>query len=129
MLTQAIVNIIIQNNATWEDAFQFEPPDTEDGGTLDTSWSFTGQTFRLDVKTNATDTTPKLSMTTANGQIVVDDPVQRILHFNVPDSFITANLPVGKYVYDLIMIDASNPPIRVALMSGTVTVNQGVTGN
>jgi hypothetical protein len=168
MLSRAIVDIIIQNNATWEDAFQFgDPDDVADtvvynalvtaynnavtyananpnsvaaakavdaaGDARDAavvaSWNFVSQTFRLDVKAAATDGAALLSLTTGNGYIVVDDTTKRILHFNVPGSVVASSLPVGRYVYDLIMLDGSTPAVRVALMSGAVTVVQGVTGN
>lgn len=119
--TAAIVNMSIQTNATWNDAFQF-------GTAGDTSWSFTNQTFRLDVKGNRNDAAALLSLTSGAGKIVVDDLVTRILHINVPESEIQAALKVGEYVYDLIMIDASSPAVRVPLMKGEITVSQGVTG-
>jgi hypothetical protein len=121
MLTAARVDIEIANNATFEDAFMF-------GTTGDTSWSFTGQTFKMDIKANKYDVTPILSLTSAGGTIVVDDVVQRILHFHVPDATILSTLPVAEYQYDLVMIDGSTPAIRVPLMRGELKVRQGVTG-
>ena len=126
--TQAIVDMTVPNNATWTDAFQF-------GTAGDTSWSFSGKTFRMDIKKRKTDVTALLSLTNAAGTIVVDDVVNRILHFNVPDATITADLPLDdcgkgeRFVYDLIMLDMSTPPVRTTLMSGTIHVTQGVTGN
>jgi hypothetical protein len=38
-----------------------------------------------------------------------------------------AALPVGNYVYDLIMFDASPTPIRVLLLQGGFFLGQGVT--
>jgi hypothetical protein len=83
----------------------------------------------MDIKANKYDVTPLLTLTSAGGQIVVDDAVQRILHFNVPDTTILASLPIAEYQYDLIMLDASTPAVRVPLMSGEIKVKQGVTGN
>lgn len=120
--TAACVNMVVPNNATWEDAFKF-------GTDGDTTWSFTGQSFRLDVKGNRNDTVALLTLSTALGSIVVDDVVQRVLHLNVPDADIVAALHVGEYVYDLIMFDASFPSIRVNLMRGNICVTQGITGN
>lgn len=119
--TASEVDIVIQTNTTWEDAFMF-------GTTGDTSWSFTGQSFRLDIKGNANDTAALLSLTSASGKIVVADVVQRILRMNVDEAVITAALKVGTYVYDLIMFDASVPAVRVALMRGEIELSQGVTG-
>lgn len=123
MITSAKVNIEIANNVTWEDAFKF-------GTDGDTSWSFTLQSFIMELKADRDDPTPLFTLSTGNGRIVVDDAVQRILHFNVPDTDIQANLPpYTEYKYDLVMYDTSVPPIRVALMHGEVKVKQGVTEN
>lgn len=120
MLTSARVDMEVANNATWEDAFTF-------GVSGDTSWSFTGQSFHMDVKANRNDTAALFSLTSAGGKIVVDDAVARILHFNVDDTTLKAALPVGEYVYDLVMLDAGSPAVRVPLMHGEVKVTQGVT--
>jgi len=121
MLTAARVNIEIANNATFNDAFIFDQGATD--------WSFTGKTFKMEIKANKFDVTPILTLTSAGGTIVVDDAVQRILHFNVPDTTILSSLPVAEYQYDLIMLDASSPAVRVPLMRGEIKVTQGVTGN
>lgn len=118
--TSAIVNITIANTVTWNDAFQF-------GVVGDTTWSFTGQNFRLEVKASRDDAVALFTASTALGSIVVDDVVQRVLHMNVPESAILTALPVAEYVYDLVMYDASVPPIRVQLMQGELQVKQGIT--
>jgi hypothetical protein len=112
----------VAQNTTWQDAFQF-------GVTGDTSWSFTSKTFLMEVKASADDVTPKLTLSTGNGYIVVDDAVARVLHFNVPDTILAADLPVARYVYDLIMLDDATPPVRTMLMRGHVQVGLGVTGD
>jgi hypothetical protein len=119
-VTAARADLQFANNTTWMDAFQF--------GTLgDTTWTLAGQTFSMDIQINPYDTTPMLQLNTANGRIVVDDIVQRVLHFNVTPTDIQANLRPGIYVYDLVMVDTAIPPSRVSLMYGTVEVIQGVT--
>lgn len=120
-VTSAFAELVIQDNATWNDAFQFGDP-------TDTTWSFTGQTFRLDIKASADDTSALLSSTSGGGQIVVDSPTLRVLHMNVPESAIVAALPAAEYVYELMMIDGSSPAVRVPLMHGPITVQHGVTG-
>jgi hypothetical protein len=117
-VTSARVDLRIDNNGTWMDAFQFGEPD-------DTTWTLDGQTFEVDVQRNPYDTVPLLSLTSANGRIIVDDPIQRVIHFNVSPDDIQANLPPGMYVYDLVMVDGSD--VRVPLMHGQLTVTQGVT--
>lgn len=116
----ARVNLAVQDNGTWQDAFQFGDED-------DTTWSFTGKSFHMDVKASSDDVDPLFSLTTSNGQIVVDDVTLRVLHLNVTETALRAALPPGEYVYDLVMIDTSNPPIRVPLMRGHVKVRHGVT--
>lgn len=121
-ITRATVDLAIQNNASWEDAFTF-------GTAGDTTWSLTGQDFRMDVKVSRDAPAALLTLSTVNGRIVVDDVTQRIIHFNVDDATITASLIPGTYVYDLIMYDASSPAVRTVLMGGEVCVIQGVTGD
>jgi hypothetical protein len=118
-ITSARVLLTIDNNGTWSDAFQFG----EEG---DTTWTLDNQGFEVDVQRNPYDTVPLLQMSTANGRIVIDDVIQRVIHFNVTPGDIQAALQPGTYVYDLVMID-QNTNVRVPLMHGTLTVSQGVT--
>jgi len=117
--TSAHEDMAIDNNATWSNAFQFGTP-------TDTTWSFNGCTFAADVQLTYYDATPKLSVSSAAGTIVIDDPNQRVLHFSVAPLAIQNALLPGAYVYDLIMTDAMG--IKTALMHGCLTVVQGVTG-
>lgn len=126
----AVIKFVIPNNVWWVDALQF-------GEQGDTSWSFTGKTFLCDIKVNNTDASPLIALTSAGGSptIVVDDAVNRILHFNVTDTAIRAALPVTNcnatppvlpYYLDLIMVDNSTNE-RDMLFTGTIEVRQGVT--
>lgn len=122
-VTSARVDIDMQTNATWTDAFQF--------GTLgDYSWSFTGQNFRLDLKQNKyTQAVALLSLTSGAGQIQVQSAALRILNMDVPEAtFAAAGIIPGKYDYDLVMYDSSMPPVRVPLMHGKFKMSQGVSG-
>lgn len=121
--SSARVDLVAAYNATFSDALQFDPPVA---GVTGPSWSFTGQNFRMDVRPNH-ELTTLVSFKSADGQIVVDDVDERILHFNVPQTVIQAALIPGSYLYDLIMFDGSNPPIRVALAHGKFVVVHGVT--
>lgn len=121
-VTAAKVDMVINNNATWIDAFIF-------GTAGDTTWNFNGQNFRMDIKGNKDQTTFLLSLLSSNGTIVVDDPIQRVLHLNVTDTVVAAAMVPGEYQYDFIMFDNSVPPVRVPLMQGEVKVRQGITGN
>lgn len=118
--TAAIVNMYISDNGTWQDAFRFGDPS-------DTTWNFIGKSFKCEVKASRDDATPLLTAQTSDASIVVDDVNQRVLHFNVPDTAIQSSIPVAEYVYDLIMIDTSTPPIRTPLMQGRLVVSKGVT--
>jgi hypothetical protein len=120
-VTSARVDIIMQTNVTFQYAFQFGDPD-------DTTWTFTGQKFRMDLKKNKyVDTVPLLTLDSDSGEIVVDDVTQRVLHFNVPEtSFSAAGVIPGDYDYDLIMYDTAVPALRVALMHGKFKMKQGV---
>ena len=120
-ITKARVDIAIDNNSTWEDAFLF-------GTVGDLSWNFNGQSFRADIKGNKDQTSVLLTVSSVAGTIVVDDPIQRILHFWVPEAAISAALQPGEYIYELMMFDGSVPSVRVPLMGGKLIVLQGVTG-
>lgn len=122
-VTAARVDILTATNVTFADAFQF-------GVSGDTSWSFTGQSFRMDLKSNKFGPNAALlSITSGAGQIVVSDPVNRILYFDVPEAtFSAADVIPGEYDYDFIMYDSSNPAVRIALMYGKFKMVQGVTG-
>lgn len=125
----ATVDILISNNATWADVFQFGCVAVNDECCLadvDTSWNFNNKTFLLDIKAAATDATPLLAMSSTNGMLVVTDAFSRILAMNVTDAVIRTDLPPATYVYDLIMVDNTDAS-RVRLMKGTLVVEQGVT--
>lgn len=116
--TASIVDIVCPNTATLQDAFQFGlPTDT---------WLL-GPHFKMEVKASRDDPTAIFTFSTDLGTIVIDDAVQRVINMNVPDATIMANLPVGEYVYDLVMYDNSAPPIRTIMMQGKFFVTQGVT--
>ncbi len=120
--SSADVTIITANNATFQDAFQFDD-DT------DTSWSFANKTFRMDVKSNIENDAPPMgSFTSAASEIVVDDTALRILHFNVPKATLSADLLIpGEYVYDLLMTDTITSVVT-PIMHGAFVVTDGVTG-
>jgi hypothetical protein len=149
--TSTRVDIATSNNTTWHDAFQFDPPgmsgcgcqdDWQSAGITQQAWGFTNQNFRLDIKGNKEQAVPLLSIwgpTGASNLIQIDDFVNRILNFNVPEGVITGaltgisgstgvGLVPGEYVYDFIMYDQSVPSVRVALMHGKFRVHDGVTG-
>ena len=117
-VTSARVDLRIDDNATWMDAFQFGEPD-------DTTWTLQDQSFELDVQLSPYDTVPLLSLSTDGGRIIVDDIVQRVIHFNVSPDDIQAALRPGTYIYDLVMV--SNTNVRVPLMHGSLFVNRGIT--
>ena len=121
--SSAHIDFVVPNNATFGDALQFDPPVS---GVTGPAWSFTGQKFRLDVKPNHEEPY-LLSITSDAGQIVVDDAIQRVLHFNVPDTVIQAALIPGCYIYDLIMYDTADPPVRRQIAHGDFIVTDGVT--
>lgn len=119
-VTSAHADYKIDNNGTWSDGVQFGTPG-------DFTWTLTGQTFSMAIKRNRYDAVALLQVSTSNGRIITDDVVQRVIHFNVDSADIQANLDPGIYVYDLLMEDASTPPIVVPMMHGTIEVVQGVT--
>jgi hypothetical protein len=117
--TAACVDVSISNNATWQDAWQYDPDSTD--------WDFTGQSFKLEVKASRDDDAALATFTSAGSKIIVDSITERILHMNVDYVTLKAALPNGEYVYDLIMFDGSSPSIRVLLQYGKLCIGQGVT--
>jgi hypothetical protein len=114
------VEIVIQSNVYWDDAFQF-------GLASDQTWNFVGMSFLLDLKLHRSDTTPVLSLSSAAGTIVVSDPINRILNMFVSDHALRAALtPNTSYEYDLIMVNNVTGQ-RDCLMYGTVKFDYGVT--
>jgi hypothetical protein len=129
--SSAHVDLDVANNETMFQAFQFDPwPSGFTGATGVTGpqWNFDNKNFRLDIKPNH-EQAVLLSLTSVAGEIVVDDSAFRILHFNVPDTVLSAALIPGRYIYDFIMYDNSVPPVRVQLMHGHFDVTDGVTGD
>jgi len=135
--TAALVNIVTSDNVTWEDAVRFDPPPNYTGCT-GVAWNMIGQNFRLDIKGDRNLPAPPLLSVTSPNQVIVDDPANRILHFNVSELILTGvtgaagatgvGLLPGKYDFDFIMFDGSNPPVRVGLMGGKFTLKHGITG-
>jgi hypothetical protein len=118
----AIVTFSIKNNAWFLNAFRF-------GVLGDTSWSFTGKEFLCDLKSDPGQTKPDLSLASDSpspATILVLDPINRVLQFNVTDILIQQKLQLGPYNYDLIMVNTSTGE-RDTLMSGVITVVQGIT--
>lgn len=122
--SSAHMDLVAARNATFGDAIQFDPPVP---GVTGPAWSFSGQKFRMDVAPNY-EQASLVSFTSDDGEIVVDDNAQRILHFNVPESTIQAALIPGEYVYDLIMYDTASPPRRIQIAHGRFIVTDGITG-
>jgi hypothetical protein len=119
--TAAWVNIFITDNATFQDAFQYNPPA---GATL----NFAGNTFEMGVKASRDDVAALVTFLSSSGQIVIQSATNpAVLSMNVPDSVIQTDLPAAEYDYDLIMSDTSSPPIRTVLQQGKLFVKHGVT--
>lgn len=124
--SSAHVDLVAQINASFQDSIQFDPPVA---GVTGPAWTLTNQNFRMDIAANYETNTSLLSITSAAGQIVVDDATLRIIHFNVPEATMSAaGLIPGCYVYDLIMFDNSSPAVRVPLMHGKFYMRDGVSG-
>lgn len=122
--SSANVKIVAAKNASFTEAYQFDPPVA---GVIPPTWQLYPN-FRLDIKGYLEQAVALVSLTSAAGQIVVDDVVQRVIHFNVPETILSPALTPGRYFYDLIMYDNSVPAIRVPLMHGEFVLTDGVTG-
>jgi hypothetical protein len=147
--TSARVDLATSNNATWQDAFQFDPtgstgaptPNFWPPGSTGPNWTLTPNHL-ITIKGNRLQTVPLMTIDsgkTGCQLIVIDDAINRILHTNVSDMVLTGvvtgttgatgqGLIPGTYVYDWIMYDNSVPPIRTALMHGKFVLSDGVGG-
>jgi hypothetical protein len=145
--TSARVDITTPNNATWEDAFQFDPTGATGSsnafwppGLTGPQWTLFGQNHKITIKGNRLQTAAALiidSGVTGSTVVITDDPNNRILHVNVPDTVMTGGvtgwtgvtgpgLIPGTYVYDWVMYDGSSPPIKVQMMHGKFVMADGV---
>lgn len=107
-------DITITTNAKWSIPFIF----TDDA--TGAAYDFTGDTFKMDVKTSSDAASAELSLTTANGGIASTDLDAGYITIIIDK----ADLAVGSYVYDLIRVTGGDDEY---LMGGTLTVNKGIT--
>jgi hypothetical protein len=120
--TAACLDIFINDNATFQDAWQFNPPVGV------TSLDFTGNSFEMSVKASRDDVAPLVTFTSAGGQIVLALATPNpVVNMYVVDTVIQTDLPAAEYDYDLVMLDTSTPPIRTILLQGKIFVKHGVT--
>ena len=137
--TSALVDFVIGNNQTFNDALIFDPPPyglTGATGCTGPQWNMVGQNFRMDIKRRIDPySAPALlslnstgSTGVTGGQIVCADTSPRIIYFNVPEAVIQQALSPGEYRYDLLMISGDTPPIRTPLCHGWFVISDGVTG-
>lgn len=145
--TAAEVDFVTSNNVTFEDAVQFDPPGITGQapppyypqGATGPTWTFTGQQFQFAIKGYIDGPTALLRVDSGiqNCQSInVQDPINRILNFNIPAATINgttmatgctgSGLVPGPYIYDFCMYDSSNPSIRVMLMQGKFILKAGV---
>lgn len=128
--TSASVDLVVSNNETFSDALQFDPPPfglTGATGCTGPQWNFVGKTFQMDIKRTPHDAAPLVSFTSSANQIVVQDAVNRVLSFNVPNTTLQDDFtPDTTYVYALLMSDSSSPPIVTELSHGRFRVTQGI---
>jgi len=138
--SSAYIDIVTNDQVTWLDAFQFASATGPCGctGATGANWTLTG-TFQWDIKANnwnAASPEPSLSLT-SNGAtgtvIVVDDPINLILHANVPPTVLTGatasagatgpGLLPGEYRHALRMTQGSN---IIELLHGKYKMRHGV---
>lgn len=144
-ITSARVDITTVVDSTWLDAWQFDP--TGPTGTsfvpftgTGPAWTLVGQNFRFSIKSNWLQQAALLTVDSGvpgqNGIIIQDVnsriistqvPVEALFGFVAPTGYTGATgvtgvtgqgIIPGRYVYDLVMYDNSNPPIRIQLMHG-----------
>lgn len=88
-----------------------------------TPYSFTGHTFRMQIRRNATALGAlMIELSTSNGKITSPGAGQVQLHLDEVD---TASLDAGLADYDLVANPPSGEPFYLAY--GTATIQQGIT--
>lgn len=119
-ISVAKVDLIVQNNQTFNYAFSFGDP-------LDASWSFDHQDLYMDIKRDAADETPVMSLNSLSpATILIIDSATRSIAFNVDDDDLRAALESDTYKYDLMMVDRTTGE-TVPLMGGDIKITEGVT--
>jgi hypothetical protein len=118
--TSANYRIVVAKNSYFNEAFQFDDP-------TNVMWDLNSKSFRMDIKGDYEDDVPLITFDSAGGEIVVDYPVLRIIHFVVPDTDLRAALKCGTYFYDLIMTD--NMGVKTQLLHGEFVFADAVTGD
>lgn len=122
------VDLVISTTVTWDDQWQFGYPD-------DFTWNFSNKNFFLSVTLPPTGTNPTIvTWKSTLGEIVVVDPVNRILGMNVAyspaqsarsiQSMLGGNAG-GDYNYELVMTDLSTGATDL-LMYGELEVAEGI---
>lgn len=106
--------IVIDQGGTWTLSFNYKINNV--------LVNLTGFTASMMVRTNYTDTTPLLSLTTSNGGIVLGGAAGTIAL--TASATQTAAIPAGSAVYDIELYTGSE--VR-KLLRGSVTVNAEVT--
>jgi hypothetical protein len=117
------VDIALSSNLWWDDTFQFGDPS-------DFTWNFSGATFYLNVTTEPIGSNPVLlTCSSALGNIIVSDTVNRILTMNVSDITLRAafgNIERDDLRYDLVM-QTNSTGVVDGLMYGHIDWTPGVT--
>ena len=116
------VDLTLQNNLWWSDNFQFGEP-------TDFTWNLSNANLYLNVTTEPIGQNPVLlQCSTALGNILIVDPVNRVVAMNVSDIAMRAALgtPPAEFVYDMVMQDKTTGVIE-GLMYGEIDWHSGVT--
>lgn len=117
--TIAVVNMTLGDNESLLYSFQL-------GATSDVSWSLAHKDLYADFKGDAADLVALIQTSTVNSRIVIHDEALRVFSWHVPQAVIEDNLPVGSYVYDLLMVDQTTGD-KQRLMTGKLKIVEGPT--
>lgn len=110
-----LLDFEIARNEDWADVIGF--------GSEDEPLDLTGATFSMDVRKD--DGTLALSLTTANGRLVVADALKGLMGPLVAVADVQSSLPVGIYTHDCLMVKDGRTR---RVWTGSLRVVNGITG-
>lgn len=117
-----IVNMLIGTNESLEYAFQLGAVDA-DGNVLDTSWTLDHCSIYANFTADPDSSTFDLMCSTLDDSIHIDDTVNRVFRFNVPD---LTDLTVGNLKFD-VLLSFDTLAYRQRIFKGVLTVEKGIT--
>lgn len=114
-----IVDLTVDQGATFRRTIIYNDPVTGDPVNL------TGYTARMHLRTVVTSEDIVLELTTENGRLTIDPLIGKIIV--EVEATAMEDVVAGRYVYDLELVSADDPPVVMRLIEGRIKVKAEVT--